>query len=336
MSSALVFPQSALAPAPHPLAVPLPEDERPGAYRWWYFDALSDDERTAFSAIFLVGSIFSPTYAARLARGEDARPHEHVAVSFVVYRKGELPLFCFSEYGMDRLERGPHGVRIARSSFHRAADGAFHVAIEERRVALRAPVRASFRFEPREPSLTPRPVHLSGREHAWHAIAPRARVEGTIEGVGDLQGTGYHDTNFGSEPPARRLASWSWGRMHDGESTRVFFDVKTTEGRRSHELFATGGHRRTAVLPLRRERASLRSFLLPTPHAFEVEPGVALQRVRPLERGPFYTRFLASAPGARTGIGEHIDFLRLEHPFVRQMIALRLARPDVGEWGTLP
>jgi carotenoid 1,2-hydratase len=319
--------------------LPLPEDERSGAYRWWYFDALSDDERSAFSAIFLLGSIFSPSYAARLARGEEARPHDHVGTSFVYYRRGELPIFCFSEYGADRLARSTHGVRIARSSFERERDGAIVVRIEETRVALRAPVRATFRFDPREPSITARPVHLSGREHAWHGIVPRARVVGQVEGGPGFEGTGYHDTNFGSEPPARLLASWSWGRVHDRDGTNVFFDVKTVDGRRSHEHFLTGGVRRTAVLPPRVERPSLRSFLLPTRRRFEAEPGRTLSRVRPLERGPFYTRFVADFPtahGVRAGIGEHIDFARLEHPFVRSMIALRLARPDLDEWGTLP
>ena len=319
----------------------VPQDERPGAYRWWYFDAVADDERSAFTAIFLLGSIFSPSYAARLARGEEASPLDHSAVSFVYYRRGELPLFCFSEYGAERFARTKRGVRIARSSFTRAPDGTFHVAIEETRVALRAPVRATFELTPLEPSITARPVQLSGREHEWHGIAPRARVRGEVDGVAAFEGLGYHDTNFGSEPPARLLSSWSWGRVHDHDRTRVFFDLATTDGRRSHELFGTGGERRTSILSPRRARTSIANWLMPMPRVFEAEPGHALSGVRSLERAPFYHRFLASFPlgknGARrVGLGEHIDFERLSHPFVRRMISLRLARPDRGEWGTLP
>ncbi|CAN5657717.1 hypothetical protein BH09MYX1_BH09MYX1_03320 [soil metagenome] len=317
------------------------EAELPGSYRWYYFDAVADDERSAFCAIFLFGSIFSPYYAARLARGEAASPLDHAAVSFVHYRRGERPLFCFSEYGpktRHRVQR-PLGAQIARSSFERQHDGSIRIDVEDTQIALRTPVRASFSFSPREPSMTPRPVQLSGREHEWHGIMPRARVHGVIEGVADFEGTGYHDTNFGSEPPARLLSSWSWGRVHERGRTRIFFDLNTTDGRRSHELVTTGGGRATAILPPRRERAAMTSWMLSLPKLFEAEPGHPLERITPLERAPFYSRFLARFPGAesdRVGLAEHIDFARLDHPFVRRMIALRLARPELDEWGTLP
>ena len=34
---------------------------RPGGYAWWYFDAVSDDGTRALTAIFFIGSVFSPT-----------------------------------------------------------------------------------------------------------------------------------------------------------------------------------------------------------------------------------------------------------------------------------
>lgn len=329
----MAFPLQAIAPRPF--------EEQPGAYRWWYFDALSHDEKTAFSAIFMVGSIFSPYYAERLRAGDAPLPREHVAMNFVLYQRGKAPVFSFSEYGSERLAMDERGVRIAASSFARQRDGRILVRVDDARVATGAPVRAELELTPVEAPLTAREVHLSGQEHQWHCLAPRAEVRGTIEGFGAFEGLGYHDTNFGSEPPARQLSSWSWGRVHDREGTRVFFDVRTRKGRRSHELFATGGRRETSVLPPRVMGPSLRDWLLPMPAGFECEVGVPLRAHRALERAPFYQRFTAAfpSPDARfgaTGIGEHIDFERLDHPFVRRMVSLRLARPDRGERGVLP
>lgn len=327
------FPRHSIAPRPF--------EEQPGAYRWWYFDALSHDEKTAFSAIFMVGSIFSPYYAARLRAGEAPLPREHVAMNFVLYRRGKMPIFAFSEYGSERLTMDARGVGIAASSFAKQRDGRILLSVNDARVATGAPLRAELEVTPVEAPLTPREVHLSGQEHRWHCLAPRAEVRGNIDGFGAFEGLGYHDTNFGSEPPARQLSSWSWGRVHDGAGTRVFFDVRTRDGRRAHELFATGGTRETSILPVRVTRPSVRDWLLPLPRHFECEPGVLLRAPRALERAPFYQRFTAGFPSrdasfGATGIGEHIDFERLDHPFVRGMIALRLARPDRGELGVLP
>ena len=36
----------------------------PGAYEWWYFDAVSDDGRWALVTIFFLGSPMSPYYKA--------------------------------------------------------------------------------------------------------------------------------------------------------------------------------------------------------------------------------------------------------------------------------
>ena len=42
-----------------------------GGYRWWYFDALSDDGTHGLSIIAFVGSVFSPYYARARRKGQD-------------------------------------------------------------------------------------------------------------------------------------------------------------------------------------------------------------------------------------------------------------------------
>lgn len=336
---------SRAAPASAPL-VTVPS--RPGAYAWWYFDALSDDGRTALVAIFFVGSVFSPYYAARLARGEEPEPSEHVAVNLAIYRDGKRPWWVFSEYGASRLEVRPRGMGVAASSFERDADGSFALRIDDVRVGTRSRTLGEIRVTPSgDRTLTSGDVDLAGRAHRWRCAVPQARVRATFTAPAlTFEGRGYHDVNAGDEPPGRALASWSWGRAHHGDRTRVFFDTRGRDGRRAHLTFDTRAGRSAAILAPRVERAALGSWLLPVPDAFDVgqdERGARMHLGprRPLERAPFYQRFAAPFPDPSggpsvLGVGEHVDFSRFANPVVARMIALRVARPDRGDFGTLP
>ena len=73
---------SALAPLP----------QRPGAYRWYYADVACGEVSAV--AIFLVGSLFSPRYAA----DGRALPTEHCAVNFALYVGGRRRQWVLSEY----------------------------------------------------------------------------------------------------------------------------------------------------------------------------------------------------------------------------------------------
>ena len=59
-----------------------------GAYEWWYFDCIDEDNEYSFVAIFLVGNPFSPEYSERLKNhlkypeSEKPDPMDYCAVSF--------------------------------------------------------------------------------------------------------------------------------------------------------------------------------------------------------------------------------------------------------------
>jgi carotenoid 1,2-hydratase len=334
-----------LAPPAPPLVLP----QRPGAYAWWYFDALGDDGETAIVAIFLVGSVFSPHYAARLARGESPAPTDHVAVNLAIYRRGARPWWVFSEYDGRRLQASPRGIQVASSWFQRRADGSFLLRIDDRRVGTRRATVGEIRVSPVRAAgaLTPGEVDLAGRAHRWRCVVPHARVRATFTSPAlHFEGNGYHDVNTGDEPPARALTRWSWGRAHYGDRTRVFFDAEARDGQRRHLTFDTRSGRASAWLQPRALRPHLGCWLLPMPDGFHAGEGdrgerLALGDARPIERAPFYQRFVAPFPrpdggAAVLGIGEHVDFERLAHPVVGRMIRMRLARPDRGEFGLIP
>jgi carotenoid 1,2-hydratase len=53
-------------------------------YRWWYVDALSDDERYGLTIIGFIGSVFSPYYKQS---GRDI-PLDHSCLNIALYGKG--------------------------------------------------------------------------------------------------------------------------------------------------------------------------------------------------------------------------------------------------------
>src|SRR5579864_269503 len=74
-----------------------------GGYAWWYFDALSDDGVHAFTAIFFIGSVFSPLYAARIRSGEVPSATDHLGINVALYQNGRPTCWVMSEYGAEHL-----------------------------------------------------------------------------------------------------------------------------------------------------------------------------------------------------------------------------------------
>ena len=77
--------------------------ETPGAYEWWYYDALSDDGEWALTCIWFLGNPFSPYY--RLAAlGQRADPFAHNALYFALYRHGRLHAYHFTRFRRSEIE----------------------------------------------------------------------------------------------------------------------------------------------------------------------------------------------------------------------------------------
>src|SRR5262249_35406448 len=107
-------------------------DVRPGGYAWWYFDAVSDDGARALTAIFFIGSVFSPDYAARLRRGEPARAEEHLGVNLALYERGHKRAWVMSEHGAAALGGvGDGGPQIGESKIDRLPSGGLRLTIRE-------------------------------------------------------------------------------------------------------------------------------------------------------------------------------------------------------------
>ena len=326
---------------------------RPGGYAWWYFDAVSDDGARALTAIFFVGSVFSPDYAARVRRGEPARAEEHLGVNLALYDRGRKRAWVMSEYGERALGGvGDGGPRIGESGIERDGDK-LRVTVRERSApfllalaGVGARVEGTFDVEPHARPLDPveiAPADRAHERHLWHVLVPRARIRVRFTRPDfAFDGVGYHDVNAGDGRLERAFASWSWARFHESDRTTIVYATHERSGAsRAVVVDAPDGGpaaARTATLLPEGERAPL-PWGLSMPRWFAVEDGARALRCRPtqlLEAAPFYARYAATleqrnqptVEGVRqiTGVGEYLDLDRFSDRGIQFLLRFKMRR----------
>jgi carotenoid 1,2-hydratase len=307
-------------------------DESPGAYQWWYFDALSDDGRFSVVSIIFIGGIFSPLYSDRIAAGVSASPMDHPMVNLVVRDRGRRLAWVFSEYPREHLKiRDPDlDFSIGASRLRRLASGAYEVMIDDDDLPAGHPVSARLRLTPEGEGFAPPECRLSpGAPHFWATPAPRCRVHFQSASLGlEFEGTGYHDVNMGRELLHLGMREWSWGRAHLHDEDRIFYDAMELSGTRTRWLLAgRDGRYRQVPLGAPPQRRRTTAWLLRIPD-WPAELGL-VPPARTLESSPFYRREAADFRGPSTqgsGIVEYLDFTRWARPSVRFMIRYRVYR----------
>lgn len=320
---------------------------RPGGYAWWYFDALSDDGARALTAIFFVGSVFSPDYAARVRRGETARAEEHVGVNLALYERGKKRAWVMSEYGEAALGPiGEAGPRIGGSTIERTAAG-YKIEIHERSApflvtlaGIGARVDGVIEIEPHAPAVAPVELTSDGDRHLWHVMVPRARVRVRFDRPAfAFDGLGYHDINAGEGRLERAFSSWSWARFHDADRTTIVYATHERSGAARACVVAARDDEPAAVRPAtllpEGERVRL-PWGLRMPRWFAVDDNGRTLRCQPtrmLESAPFYARYAARlGDGATqgstpvTGVGEYLDLDRFRDRGVQFLLRFKMRR----------
>ncbi len=291
---------SALAPLP----------DRAGAYRWYYADVGCGDVSAV--VIFLLGSLFSPRYAAR----RKALPTEHCAVNFALYVGGRRMQWVLSEYPTGTQFDGV--LTIGRSQLRVSPDGSVEIDVRERLAPFGGETRCEMFLRPTAPGLGAVPLLPDG-SHTWEPRAPRCDAELRLPLLGQvLRGHGYHDANAGDSPLGSTLPSWSWTRVHAPGQTAIDFRLPAGE-----RITVRTGDRGTS---LSRDEAPA-SEGMPTSWGLRVPRTLAaggLEVPRPdlVESSPFYARQVARA-GELHAIGEVADFRRFRSPLVRWMAHFR-------------
>ena len=297
------------------LAIP-PLPQRSGSYLWLYTDAVVGDVTAV--CIFLIGSVFSPRYAAGARAG--ALPGAHCAVNVALYRRGRRMAWAFTEYpGV--AHAAPAGVAIGSSTLRYAGDGTLVVRIREQTAPWGRPLDARLELTPTCAPATALPLDAQ-RLHHWEPRIVRgtARLEVPALGV-EGTGVGYHDVNRGSAALGDGVRGWWWTRVHAPEASRVRYGVH--DAATVIELAAHDGREPSIVhTPSigRQHRRSAWGLSLPTDIG---AGGVAVPARRLLESSPFYAR-QETHVGRLHALGESADFRRFRSPLIRWMAYFRM------------
>lgn len=310
---------------------------KPGGYCWWYLDGLSDDGRYGITLIAFVGSVFSPYYAWARRRGA-ADPTNHCALNVALYATGGAGprRWTLTERGLAALQQTAPRLAIGPSALTWDGD-CLTVEIDERAAPLPHRVRGRVRLHPR--AITQRDFVLDGDpdsgnggggRHRWWPIAPRAQMEVQMEAPAlTWRGTGYLDTNAGSEPLEHGFGSWDWSRANREGVSLILYD---TRGR--------GGASRTLALRVHGE-GDVEEFAVPPRSALPTTPiwrigratradsGTHSRVAQTLEDTPFYARSIVCSQlqGQPTiAMHESLSLRRFAAPWVQILLPFRMPR----------
>lgn len=300
----------------------------PGGYGWWYVDALSDDGRFGLTIIAFVGSVFSPWYAWSGRQ----RPEDHCALNIAFYGPG-CERWAMTERPKGQVWRDAESLSIGPSSLRWDGDDLV-IRFDE----ITAPVppmpmipsglRGVVRVKPRAINTIAFPLDAQGR-HVWRPIAPRARVEVTLDDPAlSWSGEGYLDTNAGTEPLEDAFEVWDWSRAHVKHDSAVLYDLKRKDGS-------------ALSLALRFDKHGVPETVTPPPHAplpstvwrmprhTRADEGRSVSVQRTWEDTPFYSRSTLSTHllgQPCQAVHESLSLGRLRSPLVRAMLPFRMPR----------
>lgn len=313
------------------------QNEHPSsaAFRWWYFDALSDEGRDAVTVTFFDNYIFSPRYNS--PNQPDAK---FPAVVFSYYRNGKLKYRAIEEVTADDFEVWKDGdyCRVGRSSFsyNTAPYGTGYA------VTVDAPLGKNRRIEV---SLEWLNVEYGGSsatraKHTWRLASARSDVTGkiTIRGKGgriedtiSFRGSGCCEYESDSRPLHETTSGWQWGRAHFADATAIFcrtLDEKENEAR--CDLYVIKNEELREFHATCQQENLRRSFYLtkyPGRLIFTTENGIKLKvkQARPLESNFYYERFLSEMtltlrdgnPRKTVGISEQFSAKALSYKWLR-------------------
>jgi carotenoid 1,2-hydratase len=284
---------------------------------------MSDDGRYGLTIIAFLGSVFSPYYAYRRARGT-ADPLHHCAINVALYGAAGKR-WTMTERGRESLQRSSASLAIGPSAL--AWDGdALTIRIDEVSVPVPSRVRGTVKVFPSATTQFVQPLD-SGGHHTWWPIAPVARIEANFY-EGDLRwnGHGYLDANFGDEPLEAGFHRWDWARACLGNLTAILYEIERRDGSSLCMALAFDGAGRAVNFP-QPSRQRLPSTRWRIARATRADRAAGV--VETLEDAPFYARSVIDTHilgRHMRAMHESLSLDRFRNPWVRALLPFRMPR----------
>lgn len=275
--------------------------------------------------IAFIGSVFSPYYAWARRRG-NADPLNHCAINLALYGPRQKR-WAMTERGRGSLTRGVDHLTVGPSNV--SWDGQeLRVEIDEVSVPLPSRMRGKLRLIPEV--LTGRKFALDAAgHHHWWPVAPRARVEIDFQNPAmHWRGSGYFDSNAGSEPLEESFVRWNWLRAHLTKGAALLYNAWERGGAETSLALHVGEDGIVEPFPAPAPVPLPLTFWRVT-RGTRADLPTAPQILRTLEDSPFYARSLLETQllgEPVTAVHESLDLDRFRHPVVQLMLPFRMPR----------
>jgi len=313
------------------MSVPSFTDSVPdNGYRWWYLDAVSDDNQHAITVIIFIGSVFSPYYARARKRGEGVAA-SHCAVNVALY--GAPWRWCMTERTRASMRASEQKLSIGKSQVS-LESGTLRVQIDEVAVPVPLRVRGELLIELPDYDLAAHPLdspRSADARHFWQPIAPQTRINVAFEHPSlQWQGSAYVDSNYGDVPLESSFKSWVWSRSHaSSNATTILYDVVDRQGRASAHSFhyASDGTLTTVDASHKTQLPKTRYWRVP--RQVRTADGFRIEKIQTLEDTPFYSRsrFIEQdLHEKRFTVHESLDLDRFDSAWVRCLLPFRMPR----------
>lgn len=203
-----------------------------------------------------------------------------------------------------------------------------NIEIDEVSVPLPSRLRGRLRLIPEITTKRKFALDSAGRHH-WWPVTPRARVEVDLQKPAlHWRGSGYFDSNSGSEPLESAFTCWHWSRAHLKNGAALLYNAWERSGAETSLALRIGDDGVVEPFPTPAP-APLPSTFWRVNRVTRADLPEAPQVLRTLEDSPFYARSLLTTRllGQQvTAIHESLDLDRFRHPVVQLMLPFRMPR----------
>lgn len=250
----------------------------------------------------------------------------HCALNVALYGRG-ANRWAMTERSGKSIERGRDFYQIGPSAL--SWDGtALTIDLNERCAPFPFAVKGRIRLHPEAVTSEAFELDPDG-QHAWWPIAPRSRIEVTLDKPSlNWSGSAYFDTNTGETALQKGFTKWDWSRADIGDGAAVLYDITRSNGE-TLDLglrFSKDGSVEEFETPQRTKLPS--AAIWRVPRQTQAEDGQA-SVIATFEDTPFYARSkLATRLFGEdtTAIHESLSLTRFEQKWVRGLLPFRMPR----------